>query len=279
WHPRITLPKAVDPGGLLLRVDLRDFQWDANLWNRLLTDYPYGIHHDTAVARAVLAGTGTRMPIVRADWFVATASRPPLYYDLLQIPGNLTELERQLRVDPNLDIQQERVARAGFNGSGISRNNRVLERHDAQNGAYWRTYDFDAVPQNLIERDLLLPDRRNLFAYPLGPGSTENTFQHAAGEVIFNLPNRLQGYVLVNANNVRVDKGATAIVSDPKRPDRAVEAGISCIHCHARGINRKDDQIRDHVAKNAKSFSKADAGLVRALYVPKEKMRELMDED
>jgi mono/diheme cytochrome c family protein len=279
WHPRVAIPRGVDPSGVVVRIDLRDYLWDANLWNRLVAEYPYGILPDTAVARAVVVATATRLPCVRLDWFVANASRPPLYYDLLQIPINLSELERQLRVDVALDIQQERVARAGFNGSGISRNNRVLERHDAQNGAYWRTYDFDAIPQNLIERDILLPDRRNLFAYPLGPGSTENTFRHAGGEVIFNLPNGLQGYVLVNANNVRIDKGPTAIVSDPKRPDRAVEAGISCIHCHARGINPKDDQIRDHVAKNPKAFSRADAGLIRALYVPKEKMRALMDED
>src|SRR5262249_11931257 len=141
------------------------------------------------------------------------------------------------------------------------------------------TYDFLAVPQNLTDRDLLLPDRRNVFAYPLGPGLTDNTFQHAGGEAIFNLPNGLQGYVLINANNERLDKANTAIVSDPKRPDRAVEAGVSCIACHARGINPKDDQIRDHVAKNAKAFSRADADLIRALYVPKEKMRALMDED
>jgi WD40 repeat protein/mono/diheme cytochrome c family protein len=279
WHPRITLPKAVDPAGLVLRIDLRDFLWDANLWNRLLADYPYGILLDTAVARAVLVGTRTRMPCVRADWFIANASRAPLYYDLLQIPTNASELERQLRVDVALDIQQERVARCGFNGSGISRNNRVLERHDAQNGAYWRTYDFEAVPQNLIERDLLLPDRRNLFAYPLGPNFGDNSFQHAAGEIIFHLPNGLQGYMLVNANNVRQDKGATAIVSDPKRPDRAVEAGISCMACHAQGINFKDDQIRAHVVKNRKAFSRKDADLIQALYVPRDKMRALMEED
>ena len=76
------------------------------------------------------------------------------------------------RVDVTLNIQQERVARAGFIGSGISRNNRLIERHDSIHGAYWRTYDFDAIPQNLIDRDILLPDRRNLFAYPLGPGGT-----------------------------------------------------------------------------------------------------------
>jgi WD40 repeat protein len=85
--------------------------------------------------------------------------------------------------------------------------------------------------------------------------------------------------MLLNANNVRQDKGATAIVSDPKRPDRAVEAGVSCMACHARGINFKDDQIRDHVAKNRKAFSRKDAELIRALYVPREKMRALMEED
>ncbi len=279
WHPRITLPRAVDNGGLLLAIDLRDFQWDANLWNRLLAAYPYGAVQDTAAARAVLVGTATRMPCVRLDWFVASACRPPLYYELLQIPGNAADLERQLRVDVTLNIQQERVARCGFNGSGISRNNRVLERHDAQNGAYWRTYDFNAVPENLVDRNLLLPDRRNLFAYPLGPGLTDNTFQHAGGEIIFNLPNGLHGFMLVNANNQRIDKGPIDIVSDPKRPDRAVEPGVSCMACHYRGINPKDDQVRDHVQKNAKAFSRADRDLIFALYVPKEKMKALMDED
>lgn len=279
WHPRITKPSPIDPAGLVLRIDLRDYLWGANLWNRLLADYPYGILLDSATARAVLVATASRMPCVRADWFLANASRAPLYYDLLQLPTNAAELERQLRVDVTQNIQQERVARAGFNGSGISKNNRVLERHVAQNGAYWRTYDFEGVPQNLIDRDILLPDRRNIFAYPLGPGFGEAGFQHAAGEIIFNLPNGLHGFMLVNANNVRQDKGATAIVSDPKRPDRAVEAGISCMACHSLGINFKDDQIRDHVAKNRKAFSRKDAELIRSLYIPKKKMRALMEED
>ena len=60
--------------------------------------------------------------------FIAAASRAPLYYDLLQTPNQVAELERQLRVDVLVNIQQERVARAGFNGSGVSRNNRILER-------------------------------------------------------------------------------------------------------------------------------------------------------
>ncbi len=279
WHPKINLPKQVDPDGLVLRIDLRDYQFDANSWNRLLNDYPYGILHDSAVSRAVLIGTATRMPVVRVDWFVASASRAPLYYDLLQLPSNLSELERQLRVDSAANIQQERVARTAFNGSGISRSNRILERHDAMNGAYWRTYDFEAVPQNLLDRNILLPDRRNVFAYPIGPGGAETNFQHAGGEAIFNLPNGLQAYILVNANNVRINKGPTEIVSDPKRPDRAVEAGLSCINCHARGIIPKDDQLRDHVRKNRKAFARQDVELVEALHPVAKTMRKLMDED
>ncbi|HEY1860096.1 MAG TPA: c-type cytochrome domain-containing protein, partial [Gemmataceae bacterium] len=279
WHPRITQPKPIDAAKTIYRIDLRDFMWDATLWNRILADYPYAVQPDSAAARVVAVAAATRVPIVRADWFIATASRPPLYQDLLQLPNNASELERQLRVDVAVDIQQERVARAGFNGSGISRNNRLLERHDSVHGAYWRSYDFNEVPQNLTDRDNLLPDRRNLFAYPLGPGFTDNTFQHAGGEIIFNLPNGLQGYMLVNAKNERVDKAPTAIVSDPKRPDRAVETGISCVSCHLPGIHIKADQIRAHVAKNPMNFPKATRELVNALYPPEEKMKALMEED
>src|SRR5262249_30216106 len=153
----------------------------------------------------------------------------------------LAELERQLRVDAAVDIQQERVARAGFNGSGIAKNNRLLERHDAAHGAYWRTYEFNEGPQKLIDPHNLPPHRRNLFAHPLGPGFTEESFQHAGGEAIWNLPNGLQAYIIVNAVNQRLDKAPTAIVSDPKRPDHAVETGISCMGCHYAGINQKAD--------------------------------------
>jgi WD40 repeat protein/mono/diheme cytochrome c family protein len=279
WSPRIVVPVPVDPRKLILRIDLRDIQWDHTLWNRLLEEYPYGVVQDGGLARAVMVTTGTRLPHVRADWFIANATRAPLYYDLLQMPTNAAELERQLRVDVGLNLRQRRASRAGFLGSGISRNNRLIERHDSLTGAYWRTYDFEAIPQNLQERDLLLPDRRNLFAYPLGPGGTENLFQHAGGEIIFNLPNGLQGYMLVDRDNQRINKGATAIVSDPKRPDRAVEAGVSCMGCHVRGILPKEDQIRAHVEGNARAFSLEDQQLIRALYPPKEKMARLMEED
>src|SRR5207237_1309513 len=83
---------------------------------------------------------------------------------------------------------------------------------------------------------------------------------------IFSLPNGLQGYMLVDAKGKRIDKGPTSIVSDPKRPDRAVENGLSCMSCHARGIIPKADQVRAHALKNARSFAAAELDAVKDLY-------------
>jgi WD40 repeat protein/mono/diheme cytochrome c family protein len=280
WHPEIRNPEPIDLAKAILRIDLRWYQWDATLWNRVLNDYPYGVLDDTATARVLMVNTATKVPTIRADWFVATASRAPLYYDLLQLPGNLPELERQLRVDAAVNIQQERVMRVGFNGSGVSRFNRVLERHDSAHGAYWRSYDFDEPPQNLNERTSSQPpDRRNIFAFPLGPGVVTSSFQHAGGEMIFTLPNGLHGYYLTNAVNERLNKAPTAIVSDPRRPDRAVEAGVSCMSCHLTGILPKADQVREHLEKNPKAFNRADAELIAALYPAKDKTLAAMESD
>jgi WD40 repeat protein/mono/diheme cytochrome c family protein len=279
WHPKVRNPEPIDPHGTVFRIDLRWFMWDATLWNRILQDYPYGVLDDGVTSRVISVFAASKVPVIRGDWFVATASRPPLYQDVLQLPGNLAELERQLRVDAGLNIAQERVMRVAFNGSGISKNNRVLERHDAVHGYYWRTYDFEEVPQNLADRGLQAPDRRNVFAYPLGPGSVENTFLHAGGEAIFSLPNGLQGYFIMNSVNNRLDKAPTAIVSDPKRSDKAVELGISCMGCHIPGIHPKADQMHDHLTQNPKAISKADADVALALYPPKKKSLAQMEED
>src|SRR5262249_22576740 len=115
WGSKIVNPVAVDANRTVLRIDLRWYVWDATIWNRILQEYPYGVLEDTTAARAASVGTLTKVPVIRADWFVATASRAPLYYDVLQLPASLTEVEKLLRVDAIADIQQERVSRLAFN--------------------------------------------------------------------------------------------------------------------------------------------------------------------
>jgi mono/diheme cytochrome c family protein len=268
WHPRIRVPRAIDPAGTICRIDLRDYQWNARLWERMLSFYPYRLPSNPAAPQALTAATGSEWPLVWGDWFLATASQAPLYYELLQLPTNDRELERQLRIDVLTNIDEETARRTGFNNSGVSRNNRLLERHDAAFGAYWRSYDF---ADNL--------DRHNLFDHPLGPVPGQNSFVASGGEIIFNLPNGLQGYMLIDGNGRRIDRAAIEIVSDPNRPDRFVQAGVSCMNCHGKGILPKTDQVRAHVEQNPNAYSQQDREIVRALYPPAAKFLALVNAD
>lgn len=234
---------AIDRENTVFRIDLRDLGWSATTWDTLRASYPYG------VARG-------RVPeALRADWFVATASRAPLYHQLLGLPDTEAELARRLGLDLAADIRGVEVARAGFNRSGVSVNNRVIERHATRFGAYWRSYDFAS---NL--------GRENVFEHPLD-------FVPAGGEIIFNLPDGLQAYMLVDRNGKRIDRAPQTIVSDPRRPDRAVENAVSCMGCHAAGIIPKADQLRDA------RLERGTVDRVRLLHPAPEVMTRLYDED
>jgi mono/diheme cytochrome c family protein len=269
WGRKVVVPTPIDPARTILRIDLRDYKWSGRIWDSISDADPYGlIYPNSANARVLYKEAGCSLPHVRGDWLVFAASRPPLYHEILQLPETDKDMESLLRVDVDDNIRSQQVARAGFNGSAVSRNNRLVERHESSYGYYWKSYDFG---KNV--------GQQNLFAYPLGPGSAKNEFRHDGGELIFSLPNGLQGYMLTNAEGKRINKGPTEIVSDPKRPDRAVENGLSCMSCHVKGILPKDDQIRDHAEKNPASFSDKEIASIRAMYPPKHRFQSLVKDD
>ncbi|MBY0232984.1 MAG: c-type cytochrome [Gemmataceae bacterium] len=244
WHPRLSVPHRPHPS--LLRLDLRDYRWSARAWEKLAAADPYREDEDGLV--------------LRADWFVSTASRPPFYHDFLGLPSTDKALERVAGADVAAALSEHRSARAGFNNSGVARSNRVLERIDGTHGAYWRSHDFAEAT-----------GRRNIFESP-------TTFQADGGEIIFHLPNGLQAYLIVDGAGRRLDKAPGEVVQDPSRPDRLVEAGLSCMGCHAGGIIPKDDQVRAHVLGN-KAFDKETREAALALYAPSDRWKKLIDED
>lgn len=278
WKPRVVVPEAVDRHATVLAVDTRGLDWDRlDLWKRVADAYPYGLrygnHPDPALKdldAQIVRESGCDLPWVRADWFVATASRPPLYHDLLQLPRQVRELEHKLNVDVLDNFRRDALARAGFARSGVSGQNRLVERHDAAHGAYWVSYDFG-------------PDagRGNLFRFPLGPDFPGTrfkgqAFRHDGGEVIFNLPNGLQGYLLVTGKGDRIDAGPIEIVGDDKRVSGtpAIVNGISCMACHSAGMIPFKDQVRD-----AAAVLGAAADKVRRLYPEQKAMDALVAGD
>jgi WD40 repeat protein/mono/diheme cytochrome c family protein len=265
WNATLVVPHAIDPAKTVFRIDIRQLNWNDQTWEDITRANPYGLRYDTADAKDCYKEAQSEMPFVRVDWFVFAASKPPLYHAILGVPKTDRELEQILRVDVAANIDQEKAVRAGFNRSGVSQNNRMIERHRIPYGSYWKSYDFGGNT-----------GRQNLFEYPMGPKGTE-AFRHDGGEMIFSLPNGLQGYMLTDAAGNRIDTGPLQIVSDPKRPDRAVMNGISCMSCHYAGMITKSDEIRKFVETNKRSFTDPDS--ILALYPGQSALDSLYAED
>lgn len=272
-EPQIIIPEPIDEAKTIFRVDITDLGWDDVTWQLIEDSNPYFIQYDTPVMTSLQAETQADVPFVRADWFAFVASQPPLYYDILDMPDTKQALERQLGVDTDRNRADLRIARAGFQQSGVSRNNRLIERHTMSTGAYWESYDFAGNR-----------DRQSFFLNPLGPErafgafSDGLSFLHDGGEIIFNLPNGLQAYYLTDAKGDRLDTGPTQIVQDPSRRDQAVTNGISCMSCHSKGMQFKDDQVREYAASHV-AFDRDVRKIIEEIYPPKEEMKALMQAD
>lgn len=266
WNTSLLIPTAIDPSKTVFRVDIRQLNWTNEIWEQIEEANPYFLPLATPDAVACNELTQSKMPYVRIDWFVFAASRPPLYHSVLAVPASDRELEHMLRVNVAANIEQERVIRAAFNRSGVSQHNRLIEWHESPYGSYWKSYDFGGST-----------GRQNLFEHPLGPGAESDTFRHDGGEMIFTLPNGLQGYLLVDGDGKRIDQGPTSIVSDPKQPDRTVTNGVSCMSCHYNGILTKTDEVGATVRANPKAFK--NSADILALYRDPKELGEVFEED
>ena len=270
WGFAVINPHPIDAAKMIFYIDLRDYEWDTRAaWSQIEATYPYTIefnaeHHGTLLLKLTyLQGeANSEVPLVHVDWFLANASLPPLYHDILGLPGTEQELERELGIDVARNLQSSpgvRVWRAGTNNSGVSQHNRVVERHTSRYGAYWKSHDFDGSA-----------GAKHIFTHPL-------SFARAGGEVIFNLPNGLQAYYISDGLGNRIDVAPTEIVSNPAASDPAVRNGISCIGCHTEGMKTFEDEVRATILQTTNpAYDKAHA---LRLYVEQAKMDDLVAED
>ena len=271
WGRTIKVPQPIDPKETIFYIDLRDYEWEigTNRWTLIETEYPYKIEFNAPTEtslREKLTNLRQEMdcevPFVHVDWFIATASLPPLYHDILDLPETDQELETRLEVNVVENLRNaagKRVWRAGFNDSGVSNHNRVVERHESRYGAYWKSYDFAGSKGT-----------QNVLTHPL-------SFTHDGGEIIFNLPNGLQAYLLVDAGGRRLNEAPIKIVRNLAASDPTVRNGLSCIGCHTEGMKDFEDQVRGVVQKNPNPPFNKDRAL--QLYTDEATMAGLVAED
>jgi hypothetical protein len=258
-RPEVTPPVAIDPPRTVFRIDLRDYDWTSMTWITVVAAYSYNVR--TSDGDSITRISGSPVPYLRGDWFVAKASAPPLYYDILNLAKTVQELERQLGVDADRDLVEEKnVVRAGIRSSGVSQNNRILERHVSQHGAYWKSFDFR---NNL--------DDQNIFRDPL-------RFKAAGSEIIFSLPNGLQAYFLADARGNRLNSAPINIVADRNNPDDPIiHNGRSCMSCHFAGMRPFKDDVRP--VAGSMSLGDVDRDRLLALYAAQDTLDQLTGKD
>lgn len=292
WEPIAKPAEPVGEGLGIYAIDIRDYGWTQHQWETLISGeipglehanpYPYGLdpfgaerdENLTQIAKI----TGTTVPIMRGDWFIANAGEPFPYKFMLNLPDNVVELERHLlRMDKLVEIDRRRSLRAGFleGGSGVSQNNRLIERMvQPTGGYYWVSYDFDRA----------IDARKRLKQTPLGPKGAfpahQEVFDEDGGEMLFSLPNGMQAYYLTDPAGDYLEDGPTSVVffkGESPVSGATISNGAACMTCHLDGPIEGYDQIREAVETLGTDRVTLEA--VREIYAPDDVLRRAYAED
>jgi hypothetical protein len=245
-------------GGKLLAIDLRDFGLDPAVYGRLATADTYfhvqleytdpksGRKDRRPAVPPWLNGadyaelirlTNTQTPILRGDWFLAQTcaqkDRVAGYYDLLGLGKKEADFQRLIGANPAEAKRLRLETAASVATSTVALHNRGIFRQQSLTGGHWVTLDFKTST-----------DRQNTAR--LLAGDTEPP-QGDASEQYGVLPNRLFAYWLQDAKGNRQDTAPDDIASDGKSTstDRRVHVCLSCVRCHAGGLQPVDDFARN----------------------------------
>lgn len=250
----VPVPPAPVPnaGGRLWRLDLREYCISRRSWGDLAKKgsgrapfpEPYfhlALRHSGKLAQApwlpedeaaLLSGlTGSVAPVLRADWFAWNATLEPRYHELLGLPETEAELQKLFDADVRTTDELGVQVRGAVLRSEVAPNARGLERLPTRlrhgRGYYWRSVDSGSS----IEADDAVGDL-------LTKGD--------AHEIIFSLPNGLQGYYITDGAGKRVDRADTKFARDRRNPFNWVEVEIrNCFTCHALGMIPVRDAVRE----------------------------------
>jgi len=247
-------PRVVADG--LLAVVLDDYRWDARVWEQQFQTEPYFYYHVRAPGRPegleLRARTGSRVPLVGADWWLFYASRQVNlqnqeyghgYYDWLGIKDQKTfEALRGTDKKQSIKIGDELRAVVEASKSGVT-----VEGVDRQI-EWYATYG-DGEQGLWLTLDATNTSGGNTAAGNLAAGE----FRFEATEAFVGLPNRLWAVGAFNARGARQATVPPEIANDNSDLHRGNDRRIhpfSCIHCHdTGGLKAVDDWARNRGLK------------------------------
>jgi serine/threonine-protein kinase len=297
-NPVVSQPKAIDRDELIYRIDIRDYNWDRQIdlqdnditdpanvdfndaWEAIIANpetAAYSVEYTGTQADQLKADAQTAVPFLPVNVFIQASEFGDLYYALIGGKANIFDFELDvLGINTQELIDEDDLMRAGFENSGVSKQERVLNRFDSNLGpgtSYWLSFDFDGGNGGDgaagFERDVA---NESIFSDPLD-------FAFAGGEAIFSLPNGLQGYYVAAANGNRLAQAPIGVVIDPAQNNGLVTNGASCHSCHNAGMITFTDTVRQYVEENKRDFDNDTYESVMEQYPDAATFQAAMDRD
>lgn len=270
---RIEAPQPIDRNDLVFRIDLRDYGWDREIvvdgqsfpdgWEAVLNFSAYAVPFIGNEADEIREDTGTDVAILPADAMLDVASFGNLYYALVGIDVNQSLqdfIANELLIDVGENVANGDVVRAGTTRTRVSRQDRVLERHEIEDrqGVLWLSFDFD-------------PDSsESIFVDPFG-------FQPGGTEAIFTLPNNMMGFLIADANGTIVEE--SNILLDTFADDFTARTAVSCAGCHDKGFNTAIDEVGPFAQNNRINFNAEELEIIREVYLPAQQFADVIESD
>jgi serine/threonine-protein kinase len=241
----ISEPVSVNKDETLYRIDLRDFNWDDPVdgandsWELIAENNPYAVRFEGSDAEDAEDDAETDFPVMFADQMLAVATIGNVYYSLIGVDSNGTLgdfIQNDLGIDVQDDIDNGDAVRAGTTRSRISRQDRVVERHDigVRGGVLWQAFDFKADGAN-----------DNIFEDPFD-------FQPGGTEAIFTLPNGMLGFIIADEND-RIVEDSDILLDTNQNNFRAITS-VSCANCHATGFIPVVDEVGPFTLANSRQL-------------------------
>ncbi|HTV23172.1 MAG TPA: hypothetical protein VMG12_31000 [Polyangiaceae bacterium] len=275
----IHVPEALAADDHILRIDQRDYGWARSVdvagtlradgWDAIVGAAALPLDLAGPHADRIVELTGSARPLLFVNDFLGVAPTADLYYGLLALPDTLAALQNRLASGvlaasgaPAAEATTVTKAyRAGFDSSGVTRVTRAVERRvsmtDASRG-YWQAFDF------------LDDDRAGaVFSDPL-------EFTPDGTQVIFTLPNGLQGFYLAGAAGERIAHYEPFGFDPYSGYDYLPSTFASCFGCHNSGAVVFQDQVRSRYLAGDPRVTPGERDEILETYPAEDEMDRLL---
>jgi hypothetical protein len=245
-------------GDRLFRIDLRDYNWNRpvqvrgghrDVWEALVANDPYAVSFTGDAADEVIAATGTLVPVLLVDSFIATATEPAVYYGLLDVP----ELPVPFLVaSAGAYVQGPGTVEAGF----VDQQTEILARYwpmATRPGYVWSIADFGRAPGAVLATPL---------EDPLGER-----------ELVYTLPNGIHAFAFMSPSQQRLD--SWRVTRDTAERDGVARVPRSNWRRHPAKVSVRDE-VYDYLTAHFTDYPEPALPLLRQRFVGPEQLSLLL---